>query len=234
MSFFSDIFKGVGNFVGDIFGGNKGGDDKGGSSALGILGSTLGSIVGGPLGTIGSAILPSIIGAGSAKDTNEQQIGLAQQQMDFQERMSSTAHQREVADLRLAGLNPILSAKYGGSSTPTGAMASLEVPYKNFASDLSSSAKAINDVRLNKELIGTQKTQQSANIASSNASSALAVKSLAEAEKVRSEIPGVKSGATIKGVEAGWRNSKLGRLLYGIGDIWSNISPLGAIMKSLK
>ncbi len=39
--------------------------------------------------------------------------------------MSSTSHQREIKDLAAAGLNPILSSKYGGSSTPGGAMAQI-------------------------------------------------------------------------------------------------------------
>ncbi len=57
---------------------------------------------------------------------NQAQVGSAREQMAFQERMSNTAHQRQIKDLREAGLNPILSARYGGSSSPGGAMPQIQ------------------------------------------------------------------------------------------------------------
>jgi hypothetical protein len=48
----------------------------------------------------------------------------AKSQMRFQERMANTAHQRQVKDLRAAGLNPILSAN-SGAAAPGGAMSTM-------------------------------------------------------------------------------------------------------------
>lgn len=84
----------------------------------------IGSLIGGALGFLGGERQNSA-NAKQAAASMAFEGQQAQMNRDFQERMSSSAHQREVKDLALAGLNPILSATGGpGASTPAGAKGS--------------------------------------------------------------------------------------------------------------
>lgn len=73
------------------------------------------------IAAIGSGIA-SFFGQKSANRTN---IKLAREQMAFQERMSNSAFQRAMADMRAGGLNPILAAGKP-ASTPGGATTKVE------------------------------------------------------------------------------------------------------------
>lgn len=121
----------------------------------------------------GASLVSGILGSNSAKSQNQAANAQSQKEMDFQERMSSTAHQREVADLRAAGLNPILSANTGASS-PMGSMAPVVNETEPLRDTLKHSAADIANIALTKETVMTQRSQQRLNDAN-------AAKSLAEA-----------------------------------------------------
>jgi hypothetical protein len=72
----------------------------------------------------------SVLGLGSSiwgqQKANKQARAEAQKNRDFQAQQSSTAYQRQVADMKAAGINPISAYGSGGASSGSGSMAQIE------------------------------------------------------------------------------------------------------------
>lgn len=75
----------------------------------------------GPISRIGSSLIAGGFSAFGQSRANREARRAAQRQMDFQERMFRNRYQYTMADMRAAGLNPILAYQQGGGAAPGGA-----------------------------------------------------------------------------------------------------------------
>lgn len=106
----------------------------GGGTSSGNPGGSIWSTALGALGPIGN-FLGGIFGAKGQRKTNRMNWHMMQEQMKFQERMSNTAIQRRMADMKAGGINPILAGKFD-ATTPAGAMATMGNPGANIQQGL--------------------------------------------------------------------------------------------------
>ena len=112
----------------------------------------------------------------SARKANKANKAEAEKNRQFQGGMSGTSYQRAVEDMKAAGINPMLSSKVGGASTPAGSVPTIQ----------EEEAPAVNSA------MAARRSSLEAQILSNQAANIEADSDLkrANAEEARSRIPG--------------------------------------------
>ncbi|AZL82674.1 DNA pilot protein [Apis mellifera associated microvirus 1] len=157
----------------------------------------------GILGFLG-AVLPSVIGAASArsgqaaanetnialaKETREFNAAEAQKNRDFQAEQSATAYQRAVADMKAAGLSPMLAYTQGGAGTPGGSTASAQ--QARVESETAQSSQHISAAAMNAAQLMNIRAQTAA-------TAAQAAKTIEETKNVALEGQRIESDTMLK------------------------------------
>lgn len=149
-----------------------------------------------PIFALGATIIGGTMASSAQDKANRTNVKLAQENRDWEERMSSTAYQRAVQDLKAAGLNPMLAYSQGGASTPNNSAATVH-PVDGMAKAVSSaSGQAVQgaQLKINAALAGAQVQKTQAEARDTNAAASIKEQQAPQAgERATAELMEVRA-----------------------------------------
>lgn len=227
---------------------------------MGIFDGLIGSVVSGVGGVVQNYMsgerqdATNEFNANQAAITREYNSEEAQKNRDYQTQMSNSAFQRGMADMKAAGLNPILAYQKGGANSPGGSVASAShasggtAPvsnvgeamvhgYNNSARAASENAKTdAGKSLLEQELVNARLT---ADQIRSNTAKTLAETGYVQTQtklsgehigRTKQETEKLQSENTARSVDSSYYNSTFGRGVRWIGNTLGEINPLKGLL----